>query len=161
MTATNDQIALLRAYDTPTICNGLEVIDPATRLGNYTRRPMVLAPDHLQLPEGARRLVSGRVELFDGLAQMVTSGLTIERSDIEHLGFTYYARHWAHALHAPFWWLKCLFWGNDEQWLVRQYHRLLVWDIMQRPRLTRTVEKLLNPLMGKSVVMYFEKSAEV
>ena len=41
---------------------------------------------------------------------------------------------------------------------MRGYHRLLVWDLMERPRLTRWLEKVLNPLMGKSVVMYFEKA---
>lgn len=80
--------------------------------------------------------------------------------DIEHLGFRRYHRHWAHALHVPFWWLKCLFWNNqDQNWLVRQYHRLLVWDLMEAPALTRTTEKLMNPLMGKSVVMYFRKES--
>jgi ubiquinone/menaquinone biosynthesis C-methylase UbiE len=78
--------------------------------------------------------------------------------DIERLGFRRYHRHWAHALHVPFWWLKCLFWNNqDQNWLVRQYHRLLVWDLMEAPVLTRTTEKLMNPVMGKSVVMYFRK----
>ena len=82
------------------------------------------------------------------------------RSQIESLGFRHYYRHWAHALHAPFWWLKCLFWETqDSNWLVRQYHRLLVWDLMDRPWFTRTLEKLLNPVMGKSVVMYFRKGA--
>ncbi|TDG15849.1 class I SAM-dependent methyltransferase [Seongchinamella unica] len=82
------------------------------------------------------------------------------RRDIEQLGFARYHRHWAHALHAPFWWLKCLFWDQqDENWLVRQYHRLLVWDLMEQPALTRVSEKLMNPLMGKSVVMYFRKEA--
>ncbi len=80
--------------------------------------------------------------------------------DIERLGFNRYHRHWAHALHVPFWWLKCLFWNNQEQnWLVRQYHRLLVWDLMEAPALTRTTEKLMNPVMGKSVVMYFRKES--
>ncbi len=82
------------------------------------------------------------------------------RGDIERLGFRHYHRHWAHALHAPFWWLKCLFWNTqDSNWLVRQYHRLLVWDLMERPALTRVLERLMNPLMGKSVVMYFRKEA--
>lgn len=82
------------------------------------------------------------------------------RGDIERLGFNHYYRHWAHALHAPFWWLKCLFWNTqDSNWLVRQYHKLLVWDLMERPRLTRTLERLMNPIMGKSVVMYFRKEA--
>ena len=56
------------------------------------------------------------------------------RGDIEALGFSHYYRHWAHALHAPFWWLKCLFWKTqDSNWLVAQYHRLLVWDLMEKP----------------------------
>ncbi|WP_406827880.1 class I SAM-dependent methyltransferase [Microbulbifer sp. ARAS458-1] len=81
------------------------------------------------------------------------------RYAIEALGLTYFARHKAHALHAPYWWLKCLFWGRDDSPVVRQYHRLLVWDMMERPRITRWVETLLNPLLGKSVALYFVKSS--
>ena len=78
--------------------------------------------------------------------------------EIEDLGMCQYHRHWAHALHAPFWWLKCLFWERqDSHPLVRLYHRFLVWDLMDRPWLTRSLERLLNPLMGKSIVMYFRK----
>lgn len=84
------------------------------------------------------------------------------RQEIESLGFDHYHRHWAHALHVPFWWLKCLFWKNrDSNWLVRQYHRLLVWDIIERPTSTRVLEKIINPVMGKSVVMYFRKEARL
>ena len=80
------------------------------------------------------------------------------RDEIEHLGFKHYYRHWAHALHAPFWWLKCLFWkSQDTNWLVKQYHRLLVWDLLENPAFTRILEKSMNPIMGKSVVMYFRK----
>lgn len=82
------------------------------------------------------------------------------RKQIEELGFSHYHRHWAHALHAPFWWLKCLFWSSQESnWLIKQYHRMLVWDLLYKPRLTTLLESLLNPLMGKSVVMYFRKGA--
>ncbi len=82
------------------------------------------------------------------------------RSQIETLGFECYRRHWAHALHAPFWWLKCLFWERQEQSrLVKLYHRLLVWDLLERPWLTRGLERLLNPVLGKSVVLYFRKGA--
>lgn len=80
------------------------------------------------------------------------------REDIESFGMRFYHRHWAHALHSPFWWLKCLFWDKgDSARLVRWYHRLLVWDLLERPWLTRGLERLLNPVMGKSVVMYFQK----
>ena len=75
---------------------------------------------------------------------------------IENLGFFRYAKHFAHGLHSPYWWLKCLFWSNaDENPLVKAYHRLLVWDLMQKPLLTRVLEKLLNPFIGKSVAMYY------
>jgi ubiquinone/menaquinone biosynthesis C-methylase UbiE len=80
--------------------------------------------------------------------------------DIEQLGFRHYHQHGAHALHVPFWWLKCLLWEKQQQSrLIDWYHRLLVWDLLERPWLTRAVERLLDPVMGKSVVMYFEKAA--
>jgi ubiquinone/menaquinone biosynthesis C-methylase UbiE len=80
------------------------------------------------------------------------------RKQIQDRGFHFYRRHWAHALHAPYWWMKCLFWENqDDNPLVKAYHRFLVWDLMDQPRVTRVLERSLNPLMGKSVVMYFRK----
>ncbi|HEY1825194.1 MAG TPA: class I SAM-dependent methyltransferase [Acidimicrobiales bacterium] len=68
--------------------------------------------------------------------------------------------HYAHGLHSPYWWLKC-FVGttNDEQPLVKLYHRLLVWDIMKKPRTTRYAEAVLAPVMGKSIVVYLQKPA--
>ena len=100
------------------------------------------------LSEGYHTVEGGHIRIFDAAAL---------RRDVERHGLQRYARHWAHALHVPFWWLKCLFWGNDDAFLVRQYHRLLVWDLMRKPRLTRVLERCLNPLMGKSVVMYFKR----
>jgi hypothetical protein len=32
-----------------------------------------------------------------------------------------------------------------------------VWDLMQRPIFTRILEMILQPLIGKSLVMYFKK----
>ena len=66
--------------------------------------------------------------------------------------------HHAHALHSPYWWLKCAV-GTDksDHPAVVAYHKLLVWDMVRRPRLTRTTESLLNPLIGKSVALYFRK----
>jgi len=79
------------------------------------------------------------------------------RRAIEDRGFLLYHRHSAHALHAPFWWLKCLLWEQGEHWLTRQYHRLLVWDLLTAPRLTRWLERILNPVLGKSIVLYFRR----
>lgn len=82
------------------------------------------------------------------------------RKNIQKQGFAYYSGHWAHALHVPFWWLKCLLWNKQEtSKLIAVYHKFLVWDLMKKPWLTQALEKILNPLMGKSVVMYFQKNA--
>ncbi|MBD2857413.1 class I SAM-dependent methyltransferase [Spongiibacter sp. KMU-158] len=84
------------------------------------------------------------------------------RKQIQGLGFKFYRRHWAHALHSPYWWLKCLFWEKqDDNPLVKAYHRFLVWDLLDRPLLTRGMEAALNPVMGKSVVMYFRKGEQL
>jgi len=71
---------------------------------------------------------------------------------------SYTSFHWAHALHSPYWWLKCIFWGREkEHWLVIKYHQFLVWDLMHNPLLTRFLEAVLKPFIGKSLVMYFVK----
>jgi hypothetical protein len=54
--------------------------------------------------------------------------------------------------------MKCAWWDKqDDSKLIQAYHKLLVWDMMDQPWITRTSEKWLNPVMGKSVVMYFQK----
>ncbi|KAA8967038.1 class I SAM-dependent methyltransferase [Mycobacterium sp.] len=81
------------------------------------------------------------------------------RGKIADAGVTFIHSHHAHALHAPFWWLKCIVgMTNPDHPAVNAYHRLLVWDMMHRPWITRLAESALNPLIGKSVALYFEKS---
>ena len=64
----------------------------------------------------------------------------------------------AHALHTPYWWIKCAVGVHDDDHpLAKAYHRLLVWDIMKRPRVTRWAERVLDPVIGKSMVLYFTK----
>ena len=41
----------------------------------------------------------------------------------------------------------------------RAYHKLLVWDIMRKPAVTRLADQALNPLIGKSLVVYADKHA--
>ncbi|MFD6449637.1 class I SAM-dependent methyltransferase [Nocardia sp. NPDC060220] len=82
------------------------------------------------------------------------------RDKITARGLRYHHQDFAHALHAPFWWLKCAVGvRNDKHPLVSAYHRMLVWDMMSAPALTRTAERVLNPLVGKSVALYFTKPA--
>ncbi len=79
-------------------------------------------------------------------------------SRLEGTGLRAVGHHHAHGLHAPYWWLKCLVGTtNDTHPAVSAYHRLLVWDIEKAPMVTRCTERLLNPLVGKSLVVYLVK----
>ena len=79
-------------------------------------------------------------------AKLIAGGLRFTHSE------------YAHGLHSPFWWLKCAVGvEKPDHPAVQAYHRLLVWDMMSQPALTRVAEAALNPLVGKSVALYFEK----
>lgn len=91
-----------------------------------------------------------------GHIRIYRRGVLVSR--LEATGLRVTGWHHAHALHSPYWWLKCAVGTtNDQHPLVRSYHRLLVWDIEKAPALTRWSERLLNPVMGKSLVVYAEK----
>jgi Ni,Fe-hydrogenase I cytochrome b subunit len=63
-------------------------------------------------------------------------------------------------LHSPYWWIKCAVGvKNNDNFLVKLYHRLLVWEITENPFIVRVLEAIAAPLMGKSVVLYFTKPA--
>lgn len=80
---------------------------------------------------------------------------------LRRAGLVAFDRHHAHALHAPYWWLKCALGPHDPDRLpVRAYHRVLVWDLTKRPLVTKALEKALNPVMGKSLVLYVRKSSK-
>ena len=102
-----------------------------------------LSDDYSSANQGHVRIYR-RQALIDGLTR---AGACFERY------------HHAHGIHAPYWWLKCLVGPTrDDSRLVNGYHRLLVWDIMQKPWITRLVDRLLNPLLGKSLVVYLHKA---
>jgi len=91
-----------------------------------------------------------------GHIRIYRRGVLVTR--LEQAGLRPYAGHHAHALHTPYWWLKCLVGvGRDDNPLVRAYHRMLVWDITAASPVTRLPDRLLNPVLGKSLVVYLEK----
>ena len=83
------------------------------------------------------------------------------RSRMRAAGLKPGAAHRAHALHSPYWWLKCAVGPtNDDNPLVQAYLRVLTWDITQTQPMatvTRLTERLLNPVLGKSTVVYARK----
>lgn len=78
----------------------------------------------------------------------------------ESLGLKRWALHYAHSLHTPYWWLKCLL-GPDREdaAMVNLYHRFLSWDIMKKPKWVAWMDRLLNPVLGKSLVVYLRKES--
>ncbi|MFH2067448.1 MAG: class I SAM-dependent methyltransferase [Pseudomonadota bacterium] len=80
---------------------------------------------------------------------------------LEKEGVRNWGMHFAHSLHSPYWWLKC-FVGptREDSGIVNLYKRFLTWDIMKKPFITRFMDRLLNPLVGKSLVLYFTKQPE-
>jgi SAM-dependent methyltransferase len=91
------------------------------------------------VPDGHLRIYSG----------------TVLRARLRRAGFAPTGAHRAHGLHSPYWWLRCAVGVRREDHpAVVAYHRLLVWDIERRPIVTRLAERLLAPVLGKSLVVY-------
>jgi SAM-dependent methyltransferase len=86
------------------------------------------------------------------------------RAKLRAAGLQPGAAHHAHALHAPYWWLKCAVGPtNNDHPLVRAYHQVLLWDIGGREPMatfTKLADRIGNPLIGKSLVVYAGKPQE-
>ena len=80
------------------------------------------------------------------------------RAMLSQHGMKCWKINYKHALHAPYWWLKCIMGlKNEDNRPVRYYKKFLEWDIMHKPFLTRLLEEILNPFLGKSIVFYLKK----
>ena len=94
----------------------------------------------------APKSVGGHVRIYSATelkAKLRTAGLRVTGS------------HHAHALHSPYWWLKCAVGPRrDDHPLVNRYKRLLEWEIIERPRSMQVVEQVLAPVLGKSFIVY-------
>lgn len=77
---------------------------------------------------------------------------------IERAGFFLRGSHHAHAFHSPYWWLKCAYGlENTEAPPVKKYHEFLCHLIEHNPRWAARAEQALNPVLGKSLVVYGER----
>jgi SAM-dependent methyltransferase len=86
------------------------------------------------------------------------------RAMLRRAGLQPRSSHHAHGIHSPYWWLRCAVGPtNDGHPLVRAYHHVLVWDIAgTRPwsYVTRLADRVLSPVIGKSIVVYARKPAQ-
>jgi SAM-dependent methyltransferase len=100
---------------------------------------------HAPKSVGGHVRIYGRTELR---AKLRTAGLDVD-------GY-----HRAHALHTPYWWLKCAVGPRDDDHpAVATYRRFLEWDIIEQPTSTKIAERVLSPVLGKSSVHYGTKQA--
>jgi ubiquinone/menaquinone biosynthesis C-methylase UbiE len=78
---------------------------------------------------------------------------------LERAGCWLRGSHHAHALHSPYWWLQCAtgIGRVEPHWAVRKYHDFLAWQITERPGWVDAVDRALNPVLGKSLVVYIQK----
>ena len=79
---------------------------------------------------------------------------------MEAAGLEVFHDHRAHSLHTPYWWLRCAVGPQEDpanHRATKAYNRLLEWDIMKRPTVTQVADRVLNPVLGKSLVVYGRK----
>ena len=80
------------------------------------------------------------------------------RDKVVKAGLAFDGKGYAHGLHSPYWWIKCAVGvRNDDHPLAKAYHKLLVWEIVKNPKALQLAGKVLDPLIGKSMVLYFHK----
>jgi SAM-dependent methyltransferase len=80
------------------------------------------------------------------------------KAKLRSVGLTVTGSHRAHALHSPYWWLKCAVGPRrTDHPLVKAYQTLLEWEIVKQPTSMKLVERGLSPVLGKSYVVYAHK----
>jgi SAM-dependent methyltransferase len=97
----------------------------------------------------APKSVGGHVRIYSATelkAKLRTAGLQVTGS------------HHAHALHSPYWWLKCAVGPRREDVrAVNLYKRVLEHEIVHQPAALKVVERGLAPVLGKSFIVYAVK----
>ncbi|AKL73941.1 methyltransferase family protein [Actinobacteria bacterium IMCC26256] len=86
------------------------------------------------------------------------------RADLEaklrRTGLTLEGHGFAHALHSPYWWIRCAGGVQEsERFFARKYHDILVYQLMKQPKWLNSIDNALNPVLGKSVILYSRKAA--
>lgn len=137
--------------DTAAIAELVRVLKPAGTFAAtvptwYPEKINWMLSDEYHAPKAA----GGHVRIYSATelkAKLRTAGLTVTGS------------HHAHALHSPYWWLRCAVGPRrDDHPLVARYRQLLEWEIVEKPRSLKVVEQVLAPVLGKSYVVYGVKA---
>lgn len=80
------------------------------------------------------------------------------KKEVELAKATVQSLHHSHALHSPYWWLKSFQGVGRSTSLVKAYERALLFEMSHPGGLLTQIEQKLNPLVGKSLVIYCRQS---
>ena len=136
-----------------------KAIEEITRVLKSSGNLIISVPRYL--PEKICWMLSDEYhDANDGHIRIYKKKALISR--LKKAGLTELSFHFAHSFHTPFWWLKCLLGpSREDSKIINIYHRFLVWEMMKGPNITKFFEKILNPVMGKSLVLYLRKGKNV
>ncbi|MEK7423644.1 MAG: class I SAM-dependent methyltransferase [Actinomycetota bacterium] len=80
------------------------------------------------------------------------------KAKLRAAGLTITSTHHAHALHSPYWWLKCAVGPRrTDSKAVNAYRKVLEWEITSQPAAMMVLERGLAPVIGKSYIVYGTK----
>ena len=75
----------------------------------------------------------------------------------EH-NFSFESSQRFHSIHSAYWWLRCLFWKSQESnIIIKGYKKVLERHILKKPFFLDLIDKIFNPILGKSIAFYFVK----
>ena len=78
--------------------------------------------------------------------------------EIAEHNFSFESSHRFHSIHSAYWWLRCLFWKSQESNIViKGYKKILERHILKKPFFLDLIDRIFNPILGKSIAFYFIK----
>lgn len=78
--------------------------------------------------------------------------------DIAEHNFSFESSQRFHSIHSAYWWLRCLFWKSQESnIIIKGYKKILERHILKKPFFLDLIDKIFNPILGKSIAFYFVK----
>ena len=78
--------------------------------------------------------------------------------EVAELNFSFESSQRFHSIHSAYWWLRCLFWKSQESnIIIKGYKKILERHILKKPFFLDLIDKIFNPILGKSIAFYFVK----
>ena len=78
--------------------------------------------------------------------------------EIAEHNFSFESSQRFHSIHSAYWWLRCLFWKSQESnIIIKGYKKILERHILKKPFFLDLIDRIFNPILGKSIAFYFVK----